>query len=278
MGIDPESYYDELGHEEWERAEQNFVHNLEFTNTVHYLEKHLPEEGKILDAGGASGRYAVWLAERGYEVTLVDISRKQLDIAEEKLDERDLLEKVELIKGDIRDLGFDDKSFDAVMCLGGPLSHVLEEYKRRKAAEELVRVARKGSPVFFSVMGFYGILQLVILENKKSRIKNLEKLVERQKIDKELYKDMEAEPEFASTYLFKPEGLKRLMSDSGIEVDRVVGLENVTSVLETEEDENNRLHIDEEIVDILVNVSKSIRDEKASAYLSSHILGFGFKK
>ncbi len=92
MGIEPEDYYDDIGEEEWERSEDLFVHSVEHNNTYPYLEQHLPDDGHILDAGGAAGRYAVWLAERGYEVTLIDISGEQLRIAREKLKERGLLE------------------------------------------------------------------------------------------------------------------------------------------------------------------------------------------
>jgi len=89
MGIEPGDYYDDIGEEEWERSEDLFVHSVEHKNTYPYLEQHLPDDGHILDAGGAAGRYAVWLAERGYEVTLIDISGEQLRIAREKLKERE---------------------------------------------------------------------------------------------------------------------------------------------------------------------------------------------
>lgn len=42
----------------------------------------LPAEGRALDVAGGSGRHAVWLARRGFEVTLVDISDVALARAE----------------------------------------------------------------------------------------------------------------------------------------------------------------------------------------------------
>ena len=41
----------------------------------------LPENGDALDVAGGSGRHAVWLAQRGLEVTLADISEVGLVIA-----------------------------------------------------------------------------------------------------------------------------------------------------------------------------------------------------
>lgn len=122
---DPETYYDEHDEAEWERLDGSFHGRLEWESTVEMLETHLPQRGRILDAGGGAGRYAVWLAERGYDVTLVDPSDGQRAIAREKIGERGLEDDVTIREGDVRDLGFDADHFDATLCLGGPLSHVL---------------------------------------------------------------------------------------------------------------------------------------------------------
>lgn len=44
----------------------------------------LPRRGKALDLAGGAGRNAVWLARRGLDVTLVDISDVALDKAERR--------------------------------------------------------------------------------------------------------------------------------------------------------------------------------------------------
>lgn len=45
---------------------------------------HLPARGKALDLAGGAGRNAIWLARRGLEVTLVDVSDVALDKAEQR--------------------------------------------------------------------------------------------------------------------------------------------------------------------------------------------------
>ena len=40
--------------------------------------------GKALDLAGGAGRNAIWLARRGYDVTLVDVSDVALDKAEQR--------------------------------------------------------------------------------------------------------------------------------------------------------------------------------------------------
>jgi SAM-dependent methyltransferase len=48
------------------------------------VEKWLPKSGRALDVAGGGGRHSIWLAQRGLEVTLVDISEKGLAIAQER--------------------------------------------------------------------------------------------------------------------------------------------------------------------------------------------------
>lgn len=50
---------------EWNRLVKDAYHALEFLVTMHYLRKYLPETGKILDAGGGPGRYALELWSGG---------------------------------------------------------------------------------------------------------------------------------------------------------------------------------------------------------------------
>ncbi len=44
----------------------------------------LPETGRALDVAGGTGRNAIWLARRGWSVTIVDVSSVGLSIALEK--------------------------------------------------------------------------------------------------------------------------------------------------------------------------------------------------
>ncbi|MEM7158957.1 MAG: methyltransferase domain-containing protein [Myxococcota bacterium] len=45
------------------------------------LAEHLPAEGRVLDVAGGAGRHAVWMAQRGLDVTLADISEAGLALA-----------------------------------------------------------------------------------------------------------------------------------------------------------------------------------------------------
>ncbi|MFX0203213.1 MAG: class I SAM-dependent methyltransferase, partial [Candidatus Hodarchaeota archaeon] len=148
-------HYTEYGIREWQRLERYPYHQLEFNTTMHFLKKYLPEKGNILDAGGGPGRYTINLAKQGYRVTLLDCTHKLLEIAEQKIKENGVQENVnQIIEGSIEDLScFQDGEFDAVLCLGGPMNHLVEKEKRLAASSELVRVAKVGAPLFISVIG-----------------------------------------------------------------------------------------------------------------------------
>ncbi len=115
-------YYAECGLQEWERLSRNPYRRLEFDTTMHFLEQHLPKEGRILDAGGGPGRYTIGLAKRGYHVVLLDLASEMLEIARKQIRKADVSEGVrDVVQGSIDDLSmFSDDTFEAVICLGVP--------------------------------------------------------------------------------------------------------------------------------------------------------------
>jgi ubiquinone/menaquinone biosynthesis C-methylase UbiE len=136
---------------EWQRLVKDPYHSLEFLVTMHHLRKHLPPTGKVLDAGGGPGRYALELCRAGYEVVLLDISSALIDLAREqfKAEPQAVQDRLrEFHVGDVRDLSrFETGTFDAALCLGGPLTHISAAADRDRAVAELVRVARPGAAV-----------------------------------------------------------------------------------------------------------------------------------
>jgi ubiquinone/menaquinone biosynthesis C-methylase UbiE len=145
---------------EWNRLVQDPFHTVELNTTLRYLKKYLPRKGLILDAGGGPGRYTVELAKQGYNIILLDLTPASLKFAEKQIRKAKVQRHVkDIICGSITDMPmFPDNMFDAVICLGGPLSHVEGEKNRTRAVSELIRVAKKGAPVFVSIMGKYGVM------------------------------------------------------------------------------------------------------------------------
>ena len=166
IGIELMKKENEVEIGEWNRLAKDAYNSLEFLVTMHYLRKHLPETGKILDAGGGPGRYGLELCRAGYDVVLLDIDPTYTTFAEEKikLEPKSVSDRlIASIVGDIRDLsGFDTNDFDAVLCLGGPLTHISDETERIQATSELVRVAKSGAIVCLAVVGYLAMLRTVL--------------------------------------------------------------------------------------------------------------------
>ena len=153
-------FYTKDPEKEWKRLDKDPFHRLEFETTMKFLNEYLPKNGSVLDAGGGPGRYSVELAKQGYDMNLLDLVPANMELARKKIKKFGVENRIkEVTEGSITDLSqFSKNSFDAVLCLGGPLSHVHPEKERKKAVSELVRVAKKDSPIFISVIGKFGVL------------------------------------------------------------------------------------------------------------------------
>jgi ubiquinone/menaquinone biosynthesis C-methylase UbiE len=141
--VDPEisAYYDrgdEAGRlSSWGR--------LELVRTQELLARFLPPPpALVLDVGGGPGSYAIWLAERGYEVELLD--PMELHVSQARA-----AGVARARTGDARELPFADGSTDAVALLG-PLYHLPEPADRARALNEALRVLRPGGVLAAAVI------------------------------------------------------------------------------------------------------------------------------
>jgi SAM-dependent methyltransferase len=120
---------------------------LEFARTQAILQRYLPPPPAVIaDVGGGPGRYAVWLAERGYRVHLVDPVALHVEQARERAR---TLASAEV--GDARALRLPNESADVVLLMG-PLYHLLERRDRLQALAEARRVCRPGGVIIAAVI------------------------------------------------------------------------------------------------------------------------------
>ncbi|MFO8036669.1 MAG: class I SAM-dependent methyltransferase [Anaerolineales bacterium] len=210
--------------DEWARLTQDAYHRLEFETTLHFLDKYLPQSPRILDAGGGPGKYTIELAKKGYEVVLLDMVPANLEFAKKQITIANVQNKVEqIVEGSIVDLSqFEDKSFDAVLCLGGPLSHVLDAERRNRAISELVRVAKKDAPIFVSVMSRLSVLIVVLTMGPHE----FEESFFRPMRDTG---DYPGHSGFTACHFFMPEELESVFRNHGVKVLEMVGLEGLGS-------------------------------------------------
>jgi 2-polyprenyl-3-methyl-5-hydroxy-6-metoxy-1,4-benzoquinol methylase len=158
-------YYSSQVRKEWRRLVRDAYHRLELDTTLFFLEKYLPKTGRILDAGCGPGRYTLELARRGYSLDAVDLTPGNLAFARRQAKKNSLLEKInDFREGSITDLSaYPENTFNGVICLGGPLSHLVEPKDRKKAIRELIRVAKPGAPIFVSAMSRLSVMVVELM-------------------------------------------------------------------------------------------------------------------
>ena len=130
------------------------------------------------------------------------------------------------------DLPYDEDAFDAVCCLGGPLSHVVESLERARAARELKRVAAPGAPVFVSVMGLLAVLQQLVqvAHEFEQGARQLPGLRDSGTYDASLLAEAGvSDPDFVECHFFRAAELRRLLTEAGLSVDTIAGLEGVAA-------------------------------------------------
>jgi SAM-dependent methyltransferase len=216
------NYYASIVRQEWRRLVKDPYHRLEFETTLHYLGKYLPPGGLVLDAGGGPGRYTLELARRGYRMVLLDLVPENLAFAWRQIRRARLSSQVQQqAEGSITDLSmFEEGTFDAVLCTGGPLSHLLESGERVKAIAELVRVAKSGAPIFISVISRLSVV-IVLLTEAQGELETPHFLHFRETGD---YLGGHG---FTAAHFFLPEELVEVFKPHPVQVLELVGLEGI---------------------------------------------------
>ncbi|MFI8687058.1 class I SAM-dependent methyltransferase [Rossellomorea sp. NPDC077527] len=111
---EPAPFWDEFFSDR-EKSIPIFV-NAPDENLVSYVEKGKVKRGKVLELGCGPGRNAVYLAEQGFEVDAVDVSKTSLDWAKERADERNL--SINFLHQNIFDLNLKHGEYDFIYDSG----------------------------------------------------------------------------------------------------------------------------------------------------------------
>ena len=119
-------HFDEFAEREWDRLTGDPISRIQLAIHAHYLRAHVESGSRVLEIGAGPGRFTEILADIGCSVVVADISPVQLELSRKMADKHGFDSAVESrLELDIVDMSaLDDRSFDAVVCYGGPLSYV----------------------------------------------------------------------------------------------------------------------------------------------------------
>ena len=102
-----------------------------------------PVKGPILELGCGTGRVALPVARHGATVVGIDRSESMLARARMRVKRSRLARRVKLIRGDIRQLPFPDRTFPLVMAPYGILQSLLDEKLLSATLQQVQRVLTK---------------------------------------------------------------------------------------------------------------------------------------
>ena len=139
------AFYNENVSKEWERLER---HPYEFAITVRMMDRHIKTGQSILDIGGGPGRYSLYYAKRGCDVTLFDLSEQNVNFGLSQAQNLNLP-----LKGIAGDARYADTlaqaQYDHVFLMG-PLYHLASPADRKQAIQAALNCLKPGGKLYVS--------------------------------------------------------------------------------------------------------------------------------
>jgi SAM-dependent methyltransferase len=201
------------------------VGHIELVRTQEILRRFLPAPpARVIDVGGGPGVYARWLAGDGYQVHLVDLSPRHIEIAGAELGGGVTAEV-----GDARTLAQPGDAFDAALLLG-PLYHLTLRTDRVRALSEAARVVRPGGIVAAAAISrfaslFDGLARGFLFDSRFKAI------VERDLLDGQHRNPTNETDWFTTAFFHHPDELEQEAADAGLDVVTMLGVEGLAGWL-----------------------------------------------
>lgn len=259
--LEPVVRHYETTHEEHRLA--GGIRELELVRTQEVLRRHLPNPpASVLDVGGGTGAHAAWLVDDGYTVRLVDLSPRHVEYVRETLAGRGVTAEL----GDARALSSTNDSVDVALLLG-PLYHLTDRLDRIAALAEARRVVRPGGIVAAAAISrfaslFDGLARGFLFDA------DFRAIVRRDLEDGRHINPSDHPNWFTTAYFHHPDEVWAEVTDAGLELIELVGLEGLAGWLSDPE----RRWADEDDRRIILDAVRSVEAEPTLLGLSAHLL------
>jgi SAM-dependent methyltransferase len=261
-------YYDRYAEES--RLQQG-PFRLELERTQDILTRVLPPPpARVVDVGGAAGEYSAWLAARGYDVRLLDVSPRL--VAEAQRRNAGLARPIAALDvGDARTLPYADRSADAVLVMG-PLYHLPSRDDRLAALHEARRVlAAEGVVVVAAVSRWAsaldGLARGLAVDPAFVRMRD------RDLVDGQHRNDSQRIDFFTTAYFHRPDELRNELAEAGFAEARVLGIEGPAWMLA----DFDARWADPVLRADMLTVARALETEPSMLGVSAHLLGVGHK-
>ena len=239
---------------------------LEALRTRELIERHAPAApATVIDIGGAAGAYALWLAEAGYTVHLLDaVPRLVAEARRRSVAGARPLASCEV--GDARNTPFPDGMADIVLLLG-PLYHLTTTADRVRALAEAARVLKPGGRVLAAAISRWASV-LDGLSRDLLQDPEFAAMVERDVLDGQHRNPTGRLDYFTTAYFHRPEDLRAEALGAGLLVDGIVGIEGPGWLFP---DVNERLADTRRRAELL-GMARMLESEPSLLGISAHLL------
>jgi len=245
---------------------------IERLRTQELLQRYLPAPpAVILDVGGGAGVYAFWLADRGYQVHLIDAVPLHVKQAEEAARARGGPPLASLALGDARQLENPDSSVDGVLLLG-PLYHLTERSDRIRALREAYRVLRPGGVLLAAGINRFASTIAALLEDFVDDPQFIP--IYEQDIRYGQHRNQTGDPRFFTTAFFHhPQELIDEVKEAGFRFESLLAIEGPARLLKDYEQQWESPSIQER----LLRITRLVESEPTLWGASFHIMAIGKK-
>jgi SAM-dependent methyltransferase len=239
---------------------------LEEARTRELIERHARRPpATVLDVGGAAGAYAIWLADAGYVVHLVDpVPRLVAEAERRSVARRRPLASCRV--GEARSLDFPAQSADMLLLLG-PLYHLTEAADRARALSEARRVLKPGGQLFAAGISRWASA-LDGLARDLFQDPRFAAIVERDLREGQHRNPTERLDYFTTAYFHRPDELRAEVLGAGLILDGLYGVEGPGWLLP---DVTARLADPRRRADLL-QVARLLESEPSVLGFSAHLL------
>ena len=246
---------------------------LELARTRDILARYLPTPPAVIgDVGGGAGVHALWLAQKGYQVHLVDPVPKHIEQANRASLLQPGFPLASAKIGDARSLDWKDNSMDTLLFLG-PLYHLKKTDERIKALKEASRVTRPGGRIFAAIISRFASLMDGIFRHFLDD-PGFVPIVERDLIDGQHRNPTDNPDYFTSAFFHHPDNIRAEVKESGLALEKLIAVESLGGLLSGFE----KLWRDNERRDRLLRFIRVIEEEPSLLGASAHIIAVAKKQ
>lgn len=246
---------------------------LELARTQEIILRYLSQTpATVMDIGGGAGIYALWLAQLGYTVHLVDLMPLHIEQALKAAEGQPERPLASARVGDALKLDFDDASAEAVLLLG-PLYHLPEHEQRLQTLREAYRILKPGGFLFAATISRYASMLDALMYGYLADDYFAE-LLESTLVDGRHRNPKQQPGYFTTAYFHHPDDIRAEVSDAGFQVEANLSIEGLASAMP----DFDKFWDDETLRERLLKMLRLVESEPAILAATGHMLTVGKKQ